>query len=251
MKQTRILMGMPITVEIRDDKMSEGLIGEVYEYFKYVEEKFSTYKKNSEISRFNRSEVDETQLSDDMKEVLKLSEETKRQTGGYFNIVTRDGTYDTSGLVKGWAIFKAALLLKQRGCAEFYVEAGGDIQASSPNFTGQKWRVGIRNPFNINENVKILEISNEGVATSGNYIRGQHIYNPHDYEKPILEVTSITVIGPNVYEADRFATAAFAMGSEGINFIENLNGFEAYQIDNKGIATMTSGFNKYKAEPQQ
>ena len=43
-------------------------------------------------------------------------------------------------------------------------------------------------------------------------------------------------------EADRFATAAFAMGKDGILFIENLPGFEGYAIDAKGIATMASGF---------
>ncbi len=55
-------------------------------------------------------------------------------------------------------------------------------------------------------------------------------------------MVSLTVIGPNVYEADRFATAAFAMGKNGIAFIEQLQGFEGYQIDGAGIATMTSGF---------
>jgi thiamine biosynthesis lipoprotein len=58
---------------------------------------------------------------------------------------------------------------------------------------------------------------------------------------------SITVIGPDVLEADRFATAAFAMGKGGIAFIENLPGFEGYAIDAQGIATMTSGFGAYTA----
>ena len=59
------------------------------------------------------------------------------------------------------------------------------------------------------------------------------------------EIVSISVIGPNVFEADRFATAAFAMQRKGINFIEKLDGFEAYMIDKNGIATMTSKFEKY------
>ena len=58
---------------------------------------------------------------------------------------------------------------------------------------------------------------------------------------------SVTVLGPNVYEADRFATAAFAMGSEGIHFIEGLSGFEGYLIDKSGIAALTSGFADYVA----
>ncbi len=64
---------------------------------------------------------------------------------------------------------------------------------------------------------------------------------------PALGVASVTVIGPDVYEADRFATAAFAMGERGIRFLESLDGFEGYMIDNDGIATMTTGFVRYTA----
>jgi thiamine biosynthesis lipoprotein len=52
------------------------------------------------------------------------------------------------------------------------------------------------------------------------------------------------VIGPNVYDADRFATAAFAMGRNGIEFIEKLAGFEGYLIDQERQATYTSGFER-------
>lgn len=55
----------------------------------------------------------------------------------------------------------------------------------------------------------------------------------------------MTVIGPNIYEADRFATACFAMGEKGIYFIEQLSGFEGYLIDNNKIATLTSNFKKH------
>ena len=83
------------------------------------------------------------------------------------------------------------------------------------------------------------------MATSGSYIRGAHIYNPHAPTAALTDILSITVVGPDVYEADRFATAAFAMGREGINFIERLQGFEGYAIDKSGVATLTSGFEHY------
>jgi len=54
-----------------------------------------------------------------------------------------------------------------------------------------------------------------------------------------------------VYEADRFATAAFAMGKKGILFIESLTGFEGYAVDNKGIATYTNGFTAYVKNSSQ
>ncbi len=242
-------MGMPITVEILDDVDAGGAIGAVFSYFNYVDEKFSTYKETSEITRINRGEIREEGYSEDMKTVFALSEETKNRTNGYFSIVSQDGKIDPSGLVKGWAIQNAAKLLAGRGFRNFYVEAGGDVQVSGRNGEGRAWSVGIRSPFNIKEIVKTLFIKSGGVATSGTYIRGQHIYDPFHKDTPITEIVSLTVIGPDIYEADRFATAAFAMSGEGITFIEGLDGFEGYSIDKNGIATMTSGFEKYTKEP--
>ncbi len=125
------------------------------------------------------------------------------------------------------------------------MDAGGDIQACGKNSQGEKWRVGIRNPFNMNEIVKVLSVSEGGVATSGTYVRGQHIYNPKDSEDTLTDILSLTVIGPDVYEADRFATAAFAMGRSGIDFIEYLPDFEGYMIDKDKQATYTTGFMRY------
>ena len=244
MKQTRILMGMPITVEIADESAVEEAINNIFTYFEYVESKFSVYKQTSEISLFNKGEISEDEFSDDMKKIFELSEETKKLTNGYFDIKS-DKKYDPSGLVKGWAIYNAAQLLKDMGFKNFYVEAGGDIQAYGKNGEGQFWKVGIKNPFEQTQIVKAVRIENKGIATSGTYIRGQHIYNPKDNNKPAVEIISLTVIGPNIYEADRFATAAFAMGKKGIEFIEGLKGFEGYMIDYNGTATMTGCFEKY------
>lgn len=243
MKQLQLLMGMPITVEIVDPSVTEADIANVFAYFREVDDTFSTYKEDSEISKINRGELCKDEYSDDMKTILALSEQTRQETEGYFDI-RHDGIADPSGIVKGWAILQAANMLKAAGFMHFYVDAGGDIQVAG-NKDGNPWRIGIRNPFNRNEIVKVLTVTDKGIATSGTAIRGQHIYNPHRPDAPLLDILSLTVIGPNVYEADRFATAAFAMGKKGIYFIEQLPGFEGYMIDASARATFTSGFERY------
>lgn len=248
MKQTRIIMGMPVTVEVIDPPGEEEAIEKIFAYFEYIDEKFSTYKNASEIMKINRGELKKSDYSEDMKTILALSEKTKKETNGYFDIVNLSGEYDPSGLVKGWAIHNAAKILERGGFKNFYVDAGGDIQTKGLNRRNKKWRVGIRNPFNIRKNMKIIYTRGEGVATSGTYIRGQHIYNPKTKNKSITEIVSLTIIGPNIYEADRFATAAFAMGRDGIYFIENMEGLEGYMVDQNGLATITSGFDKYTKE---
>lgn len=237
-------MGMPVTLEVVDKAASEPLFGEVFDYFIYVDEKFSTYKDSSEISRINRGELKFEDASEDMKIIFDLAEQTRRESNGYFDI-HHNGIMDPSGIVKGWAIYNAAEILRKKGFENFYVDAGGDIQARGKNSQGENWRVGIRNPFNMDEIVKIISVSDCGVATSGTYVRGQHIYNPKNDGEDITDILSLTVIGPDVYEADRFATAAFAMGRAGIDFIEYLPRFEGYMIDKDKQATYTTGFARY------
>ncbi len=244
LRDTRILMGMPIAVEIVD-AVDASILEKVYGYFADVEERFSVFKDTSEISAFNQGHISASDFSADMQEVLTIAERTKNQSGGYFEIRKPDGSLNPSGIVKGWAIRNAARLLQAKGVVNFFVDAGGDIQTGGHNGDGQDWRVGIRNPFNSTEIIKALVLKGNGIATSGTYVRGQHIYNPHDPARQIDDIVSLTVIGPDVLEADRFATAAFAMGHEGIYFIEEMAGFEGYMVDAKGIATQTSGFGGY------
>lgn len=238
-------MGMPVTVEIVDFADARAAIHDILDYFVSVDERYSTYKPDSEISRINRG-LPRSAWSDEMHAVLDLCEQTKRETDGYFDISHND-KLDPSGLVKGWAIEQAAQLLRKRGVKNFYLEAGGDIQTNGVNAHGESWKIGVRNPFDMQEVVKVLAITDEGVATSGTYIRGQHIYDPHAPNLPIKAIKSLTVIGPNIYEADRFATAAFAMAEDGIRFIDSLTGFEGYMIDTTKTATFTRGFERYIA----
>src|SRR5689334_2552060 len=107
MKQTRLLMGMPITVEIVDPPATEQSLEAVYAYFEYVDEKFSTYKATSEITAINQKKLALKQSSDDMRLIFALAKQTHQETNGYFDIL-RDGLYDPSGIVKGWAIYNAA-----------------------------------------------------------------------------------------------------------------------------------------------
>lgn len=237
-------MGMPITVEVVDKSIVKDDIDEVYSYFKYIDQKFSIFKPKSEITLINKGKINKSKFSKDMIEVFKLADKTRQETDGFFDI-KRSGKYDPSGLVKGWAIFNAAKLLLKKRFRNFYIDAGGDIQSFGRNKKGEPWKVGIRNPFSSKEIIKVIDPHDCGVATSGIYERGNHIYSPEIGKKVSDDIVSLTVIGPNIYEADRFATGAFAMGNAGINFIENLLGFEGYMINKEGIATYTSGFQNF------
>ncbi len=234
-------MGMPVSVRIVDADSDDEAIDDVVDLLEQVNQRFSPYLESSEVSRFARGEIDRDDVSPEMSAVLKWCDMTRDQTEGYFDPIHL-GRFDPSGLVKGLAIQQASDLLTASGFRNHYVEIGGDIQAVGVNEDGDPWRVGIRNPFNRDEQVKVLAISDLAVATSGTAIRGNHIYDPHNDLPLATSLVSLTVIAQSIFDADRMATAAFAMGSGGIEFIGELDGFEGYAISSNRTAIATNGF---------
>lgn len=241
MKVTEGIMGMSVAVEVLDECDGSD-VDEVLDYFHEVDEMFSTYKRTSEISKINRKELRIEDASPEVKKILRLCEETRSLTHGYFDIHV-EGVLDPSGLVKGYAISEASKRLIKKGYKNFYIEIGGDIDIRGFK-NGQKWKVGVRDPRDTTTSKGVLHLTNVGIATSGTYERGMHIYDPIK-KKLANEVSSLTVIGPDVYEADRFATAAYAMGKKGIDFLDTIEGVEGYMIARDGKEYLTEGFRNY------
>ncbi|MBL8030329.1 MAG: FAD:protein FMN transferase [Candidatus Doudnabacteria bacterium] len=242
LKSVRLIMGMPVELQVLDAVATQRDLEDVFEYFLAVDSRFSTYKLNSEISKINRGEILPADYSLEVQQIFSLSERTKTETEGYFNIQTPDKKFDPSGIVKGWAVYNASLMLEKKGFRNFYIEAGGDIQTA---YEGNRfWRVGVKNPFGGKEFVKVLNLQNHGVATSGNYIRGAHIYNPHNVKDDLGGLASVTVVAENVYEADRFATALFAMGEYGIEFARK-KALAAFFITSEKKTIFTEKFTNY------
>lgn len=237
-------MGMPATVEIIDAGDHQNVLDEVYLFWSEIDEQFSTYKETSEVSQINAGALSLKDASKRLRHILTIAEQTKQETKGYFD-VQQPPNLDPSGIVKGWAIQEAANLLQEANCQNYYVEIAGDLQVAGYNSSKAPWTIGIRNPFNHAEVIKVLRLSNCGIATSGSAARGQHIYNPLQPSAPLSEIVSVTVIAPSVLDADRFATAAFAMQEDAMQFIASLPELEGYMINKDGLATYTPGFTRY------
>jgi FAD:protein FMN transferase len=237
------IMGMPIRIVIARDEVDEGIFTEAFTRLEEIDERFSTYKETSEISRINRGEVLEGQWSADMKDVFALAEKTKKETDGFFDIRTPEGTIDPSGVVKGWAIQTVFGSLLTKGEVNILVDIAGDVATHGVNENGEDWAIGIKNPFNTEEIVKIVYPKGRGVATSGQYERGAHIYNPISKEEASSTLESVTVVAPTILEADLLATATFAMGEQGLTYVQKISGVEVYAIRKDRTSVMTPGFS--------
>jgi thiamine biosynthesis lipoprotein len=234
-------MGMPITVNVVDDQARAEAVDAVFDNFTLIDRTFSPYLPESAVSRINRGELelgDAGQLVNQAADLCRLYE---RATDGYFSAWI-EGRFDPSGLVKGWAIDLACSILDVYGYCDYFVDAGGDVQTRGRNASGSPWRVGIRHPIERNKVARVILASGLAVATSGTYEKGEHILDPHT-GKPADAWLSFTVTGPDILQADVYATACFAMGVSGLDFISRVAGYEAYAIDRRLSAHFTEGID--------
>ncbi|TMV66904.1 FAD:protein FMN transferase [Thioclava sp. BHET1] len=242
--ETRITMGMPVTLTLIDPPRA-SLIAEAFALFAAIDQRFSPYRETSELCRLNRGELDTEDLSTEFRHILALAEAARQESGGWFDIRCPGGGIDTSGIVKGWAIARVAALLRQAGAERFCVEAGGDLQTCGARTAGHAWRIGIRNPFALSQVVEILGMRGQAIATSGNYIRGNHIYDPLSGTAAVSDLVSLSVIAPDILQADLLATTAFAIGRPGLDFLAGYQDVEACAIDAAGIMHVTPGWQGY------
>ena len=228
MHRVEHVMGMPIVVEVRDGDVDPRALDDVFSWFRHVDDTFSTYKVDSEVSRIGRGDLDVAHASADVRWVLERCEQLRGETNGFFD-ARYGGTLDPSGLVKGWSVDRAAAILDAAGVRMYALSAGGDLRVR-----GGGWRVGIQHPLERDAVAKVLEADDLAVATSGEYARGAHVRDPHTGAAP-EGVLSVTVTGPDLATADAYATAAFAMGSQvAPHWVARLRGYAGLVILSDG-----------------
>jgi thiamine biosynthesis lipoprotein len=231
---------MPVTVNVLDEAVDTEALDRVYEDFSLLDRTFSPFRPNSEVSRINRGELQIDEAGVLANQAITLCRQYESATDGYFSAWIA-GRFDPSGLVKGWAIDRACSILDGYGYRDFFVDAGGDVQTRGRNAEGGPWRVGVRHPVERHKVARVVLASGLAVATSGTYEKGEHIIDPHTGE-PANGLLSFTVVGPDILQADVFATAGFAMGPGGLAFVARSPGYEAFAIDRHLRALSTLGF---------
>lgn len=248
------IMGMPIIVDVRDRDVGLAAFDKVFEWFRVVDARFSTYKPDSEICRLNRGEIALQGTHPDVREVLERCESLREETRGYFDIrapgralnwQATEGSapvpVDPSGLVKGWSVARAACILDAEGACNYMINAGGDIVARGCPFPEPYWRIGIQHPRERQSLAAVITLTDRAVATSGAYERGQHIVDPYTGRAP-EGVLSVTIVGDDLATVDAYATAAYAMGASGPAWTARLTGCEAMTIQADGTVLSTMGF---------
>jgi len=242
------VMGMPVVIELSGGRAGESALDRAYRWLRWVDETFSTYRAESEISRLRQGALAPADASFAVRSVLSLCESLRKQTNGYFN-AWADGSLDPSGLVKGWAVLGAARLLEQEGAAGYCVNAGGDLIARGPAPQGGPWQIGIQHPTVPDAVAAVLAIDGAAVATSGAYARGDHVLDPHT-RLPARGLLSVTVVGPDMPTADGYATAAFAMGPAAEGWCRTCAGYEFLLMTEDEEMLSTPGMERLRVREE-
>lgn len=214
----------------------DAAIVKVKKFVADVDSKFSTYKEGSYISRLRRGEITIEQCPEDVQSVWSACLQSKYLSDGAFDPWAVAGGFDPSGYVKGWAADKVAEILISAGVEHLQVNAAGDLTLRGGNLTEsgevEPWKIGVVNPDKKDEVLRIFEIIDGAIATSGTYERGAHIVDPFTGTIAI-GAKSATVIGPDGGFTDAMATALMVTGDSGAQLFAQpeLAEYSAWCID--------------------
>jgi thiamine biosynthesis lipoprotein len=235
-------MGTAISVELADPLPAEvldRLADDAYAWFREVDERFSTYKPDSEVNRLARGEIGSSERSADMLHVQEACSRLWSDTAGFFDAYAT-GHFDPSGYVKGWSVQVASDRLVKAGSVNHCINAGGDVCVRGKSPDGQPWRIGIQHAWERMKLAWVLGVTDCAVATSGTYERGLHVINPFTGEGAHV-LRSVTVVGPDLAVADAYATAAMAMGLPALDWLARLEGYESAVMTEDGRAFVSDG----------
>lgn len=153
------------------------------------------------------------------------------------------------GIGKGYAIDRAATILRARGIGDFLIQSGGDIYAGGMN-AGRPWRLGIQAPRGpANQMFSQVDVSDSAVSTSGDYeryfvtngTRYHHILDPSTGE-PARDIRSVTIVASVAVIADGLSTGVFVMGpNAGMALIERLPDVEGVIVSERNELLISSG----------
>jgi thiamine biosynthesis lipoprotein len=249
------IMGMPISIHLRGTaapSLRQAAVDAVYAELREVDRVFSTYRSDSDISRLRREEITVADCDASVAEVLARCEEARLVTGGSFDawLPGPDGVVrvDPSGLVKGWAVERAAGHLSALAGDDFYLNAGGDIALGCANNQSPPWRIGVEDPRRQDSLLGVLTMASGAVATSGTLHRGEHLIDPAT-GRAATAMRSVTVVGPSLLWADVYATAAFVRGADALDQLTWPSGYEALLVTADGRQSASPGMRTLLRPP--
>lgn len=311
-KQSRPALGAIVEIQVADQDKSrqeiDSAISQAFAEINRVEDLFSKFKPESEISRINaQAALRPVKVSPETFGLIEQALYFSRLSQGAFDITvgpltrlwgfnagpgqqrpsaeelsnvlaqvgyqniklnkedqsiffTRPGmSLDLGGIAAGYAVDRAAAVLKRAGVRQALINAGGDIYVLGSRRPNQSWQAAIQHPGKADVMLGVLELTNRAVATSGDYRkyieldgrRYSHIINPLSGYPCEYLPASVTILADDCLSADALSTAVFVLGRQkGLELVRRLPGVEVVTADfkNEKLNIFTSDRRIFKEE---
>ncbi|MBI5919588.1 MAG: FAD:protein FMN transferase [Nitrosomonadales bacterium] len=162
--------------------------------------------------------------------------------------------FDLGGYAKGYALDRAAAILREQGVRNALINIGGNVMALGQHGS-RAWRVGIQHPRKPGPIATMELLDGEAIGTSGDYQRyfdlaGQrycHLIDPRSGH-PAHGVQAVTVLthGPRAgVLSDVSSKAPFMTGPAGWQAAARKMGVEeALLVDAQGVVHLTAAMQK-------
>lgn len=165
--------------------------------------------------------------------------------------------FNFSAIAKGYGCDEVAAMLTRNGATNILVEIGGEINCKGKAPSGGKWRISVDRPILsdsvIHASQCVINITDAGIATSGNYRNHRvsadgevygHVISSKTGRPARTDVLSATVVAPSCMEADALSTSMMAMGSIGAKKLAAELGYPVMLILNDMSVWQTDEFSK-------
>ncbi len=214
-------MAMAFTVEldgIDDSARAQRVVADFHEDLEWANAVFSLWDDHSAVSRLSRGEVTLDDCPREVREVLETCEWFRGVTGGGFDARRPDGVVDPTGVVKSWAVARAARrTLRAAGATDWVVGASGDVMCAPG---GRPRRLGIADPrvsgdLTHAEVVDVIDLggTRTALATSGASQDEHRIWDPAT-GRTARHFMQVSVVGSDVVACDAWATGIMAGGAD-------------------------------------
>ena len=156
------------------------------------------------------------------------------------------------GIGKGYAVDRAAAIMRGRGVNDFMIQSGGDLYVAGSR-GDRPWRAGIQDPRGPAGSIfAAMDLSDSAFSTSGDYERSfmkdgrryHHIIDP-DSGEPAQGSRSVTIVTTRAVVADGLSTGVFILGPDkGMALIERLQGVEGVIVTTSNNLLVSSGLTR-------
>ena len=224
-------------------------MGSVLYIWHYTREDGLNYPEKAELP-----DIKKLKIASEHTDINNLMIDSKNNI---VSIKDKDMSLDVGAVAKGYSVQRVADWMEKENMQGYILNVGGNVCTVGDRPDGEKWKIGIENPFDNNEEEPYIETIelNGGMSlvTSGSYQR-YYVVGGKEYHHIIDEQTlmpanyfkSVSVLCDDSGAADALSTALFCMDFEdGIKIIESTENTEAMWVLPDGTKQYSKNFKKY------